>query len=146
MFQVLQGPPGMDPCHPDIECRTFDIESHIRCRLGRLQVRYDMTSSFKVLIPKNTSNLKCSLNSIKIRCTNVVPSASIWQPQAECTVVPGRVHFQVVGRAALKLNLGRVGGWLEGEARRSSTGKVAHSSSHSRAGFGSWSRFARDCH
>ena len=26
-----------------------------------------------VLIPKNTTNLKCSLNSIKIRCTNVVP-------------------------------------------------------------------------
>jgi hypothetical protein len=50
-------------------------------------------------------------------------------------------HF--VGRAALKLNLGRVGDWLEGEARRSSTGKVAHS--YSRA-FGSWSRFAQDCH
>ena len=32
-----------------------------------------------VLIPKNTTNLKCSSNSIKIRCTNVVPNASIWQ-------------------------------------------------------------------
>jgi hypothetical protein len=32
-----------------------------------------------VLIPKNTTNLKCSLNSIKTRCTNVVPYASIWQ-------------------------------------------------------------------
>jgi hypothetical protein len=30
-------------------------------------------------IPKYITNLKCSLNSIKIRCTNVVPNASIWQ-------------------------------------------------------------------
>ncbi len=33
----------------------------------------------------------------------------------------------VLGRTVLKLNSGRLGGWLEGEARRSATGKVAHS-------------------
>jgi hypothetical protein len=37
------------------------------------------THDVPVLIPKNTSNLKFPLNSIKIRCTNVVPNASIWQ-------------------------------------------------------------------
>jgi hypothetical protein len=41
------------------------------------------------------------------------------------------------------MNLGRLGGWLDGEAWRSAAGKVAHSQSWA---FGSWSRFARACH
>jgi hypothetical protein len=49
----------------------------------------------------------------------------------------------LVGREIPEMNLGRLGGWLEGEARRSATGKVAHSQYWA---FGSWSRFARACH
>ncbi len=78
---------------------------------------------------------------LKIQCTNVVPNASIWQyTQYYYTVVD-----TLVGREIPEMNLGRLGGWLEGEARRtrSATGKVAHSLSWA---FGSWSRFARACH
>ena len=46
-----------------------------------------------VLIPKNTTNLKYSLNSIKIRCTNVVPNASIWQCTVGDTLV-GREYLE----------------------------------------------------
>jgi hypothetical protein len=70
--------------------------------------------------------------------------------ETQCTIVLPILTFgkytvgdTLVGKTVLKLNSGSLGGWLEGEARRSATGKEAHS--HSRA-FGSWSRFARDCH
>jgi hypothetical protein len=39
-------------------------------------------------------------------------------------ILPFKVVDTLVGRAAPKFNLGRVGGWLEGEARRNILRKV----------------------
>ena len=72
--------------------------------------------------------------SLKTQCTIVLPILTFGKYTVGDTLV---------GRTVLKLNSGRLGGWLEGEARRSATGKVAHSQSWA---FGSWSRFARACH
>jgi hypothetical protein len=49
----------------------------------------------------------------------------------------------LVGRAAPELNMGKLGDWLEGEARRSATGKVAHLPGWA---FGSCNRFAQAGH
>ncbi len=48
-----------DPCHPDIECRTFDIERHIRYR--RLQHR--MRIRYRRFAP---SNLLASISYVDI--------------------------------------------------------------------------------
>ena len=49
-------------------------------------------------------------------CTHVVQN---------CTVLQYTVIDILVGRAIPEMNFGRQGGWLEGEARRSATAKVA---------------------
>ncbi len=71
---------------------------------------------------------------LQTQCTNVLPILTFGKYTVGDTLV---------GRTVLKLNSGRLGGWLESEARRSATGKVAHSQSWA---FGSWSRFLLACH
>ncbi len=71
---------------------------------------------------------------LKTQCTNVLPIMMILTGTFQVGKYTASVGDTLVGgRTVLKLNSGRLGGWLEleGEARRSATGKVAHSSSQS---------------
>ncbi len=64
---------------------------------------------------------------LKIQCTNVVPNASIWQYTVgdhstnDATATSRRQNRDI---AEIDFCQGRLGGWLEGEARRSILRKV----------------------
>ncbi len=70
---------------------------------------------------------------LKIQCTDVLPILTFGMYT---------VGEALVGKTAPILNLGRVGGWLEGEAWKRSTGKVGYLQSWA---FESRSWFTRDC-
>ncbi len=87
-----------------------------------------------VLIPKNTTNLKCSLNWNKIRCTNVVPNASIWQ----CTV-----GDTLCRQSSTEIEFGQTGRL----ARDWASGDLWQKGTHSQdLVFGNSKKFARASH